>query len=220
MEGRFRSLLLSAITGVSVFLSAAVWSAQLDDNQELTSVIQAEITRIEFDEAKIETANFEIIAAAGLLSIEDFGVNLLVSAKLVYHLSEDFFSSIDLGKSTAGKTSFETLNPGGAALLSNAGRELSYVLVSLGYNVFPGEAFITDNTTYNTALYISASMGSTEFAGDRRFTISYGAGYRLLISNYASLYLDVRDHTFNMDLLGESKLTHNLEITLGGSYYF
>ena len=220
MEGRFRSLLLSSITGVSIIFAAPAWSAGLDDNQELTSVIQPEIKRTEFDESKIETANFELIGSVGLLSIEDFGVNAVLGVKLVYHLSEDFFADVSIGKASAGKTSFEKLNPGGAPLLSSADRELTYTLVSLGYNFLPGEAFITDKTTYNTALYFIASLGSTEFAGESHFTLSYGAGYRLLSSNHTSFYLDVRDHTFNMDLFGESNLTHNLEVTFGASYYF
>lgn len=220
MEGRIRSLLLSCLVGASFVVSSVASSAELDDNQELTSVVQPEIIRNIFDESKIETANFEIIGSAGLLSIEDFGVNLVVNAKLVYHLSEDLFTDIVLGKSTAGKTSFEVLNPGSTPLVSEADRELTYFLVSLGYDVLPGEAFVTDKTTYNTALYFIASIGTTDFAGDSHFTISYGAGYRFLASNYSSFYLDVKDHTFNSDLLGVSKLTHNLEFTLGVSYYF
>ncbi len=220
MEGRLRSFLLSCITGASIFLSPVAWSAELDENQELESVIQPEIKRKEFDESKIDTANFEILVSAGLLSIEDFGVNLVLSTRLVYHISEDFFTDVGLRKSSAGKTSFETLNPGSAPLLSDADREYQHYFVSFGYNLLPGEAFITDSTTYNSALYLIASIGNTDFAGDTNFTVSYGAGYRLLVSNYVSVYLDVRDHTFNMDLLGESKLTHNLEVTFGASYYF
>lgn len=220
MEGRFRSLLLSCLAATGVFLSSNACSVELDGSQELSSVIQPEIKRNTFDESKIETANFEIIAAAGLLSIEDFGVNAVINAKLVYHLSEDFFTGVELGKSSAGRTSFESLDPGGEPLIDDADRDLSYLLVSLGYNFLPGEAFVTDRLTYNTALYFIASMGSTDFAGDSHFTVSYGAGYRVLTSNHTSFYLDVRDHTFYMDILGESKLTHNMEVTFGASYYF
>jgi len=221
MEGRIRSLLLNCIIFVFCFYSTSVLASDtLNENQELTSVIQPEIKRQEFDESKIETANFEIIGSFGLLSIEDFGVNPVMVAKVVYHLSEDFFTDIELGLSTAGKTSFETLNPGGAPLISEGDRDFTYFLVSLGYNFLPGEGFITDDTTYNTALYTILSLGSTEFAGDSRFTISYGVGYRFLANNYISVYLDVKDITFNMDILGESKLTHNMEVTFGASYYF
>jgi len=220
MEGRFRSLLLSCITGASVFLSSSALSAELDENQELESVIQPEIERKEFNESKIDIANFEFIGSAGLLSVEDFGVNFVLNAKVVYHITEDFFTDVELGRSVTGKTSFETLNPGGAPLLTDDDRELIYYLVSFGYNLLPGEAFITDKTTYNTALYFIASLGSTDFAGDSHFTVSYGYGYRFLVGNHVSLYLDVKDHTFNSDLLGKSKLTHNLEMTFGASYYF
>lgn len=220
MEGRIRSLFLNCAAGVTVLFASTAWSVELNDNQELNSVIQPEIKREKFDESKIETANFEVIASFGLLSIEDFGVNAVLVSKLVYHLSEDFFTDIEIGLSTAGRTSFETLNPGGAPLISESDRDLTYFLVSLGYNFLPGEGFITDKTTYNTALYTIISIGSTEFAGDSRFTLSYGVGYRFLATNSISVYLDVKDITFNMDILGESKLTNNLEVTFGVSYYF
>jgi outer membrane beta-barrel protein len=217
MEGRIRSLLLSCVTGISVLFSSTAWSVELNDDQELTSVIQPEIKREKFDEAKIETANFEVIGSFGLLNIENFGVNPVLVGKVVYHLSEDFFTDIQLGKSTAGTTIQENLNPGSSLITD---RDLTYFLISLGYNFLPGEAFITDQTTYNSALYLIASLGSTDFAGDTHFTISYGVGYRLLASNHMSVYLDVKDHTFNIEKFGEKKLTHNLEVTFGVSYYF
>ena len=79
MEGRIRSLLLSCVTSVSVLFASTAWSVELNDEQELTSVIQPEIKREKFDEAKIDTANFEIMGSFGLLSIEDFGVNPVFS---------------------------------------------------------------------------------------------------------------------------------------------
>jgi len=219
MEGRIFSLLLTCITAILLFHSSFANAEVLDENQELSSVIQPEIKRTEFDESKIDVNDFEVIASAGLLSVEDFGVNAVIALKLAYHVSEDFFIDAEYGQSSVGKTSFEVLSPG-APLLSEADRDLSYFLINFGYNFLPGEAFITDKTTYNTALYVLAGLGSTEFAGDSHFTVSYGVGYRFLVSNHMSMYLDVRDITFNMDLIGGNKLTHNLEVTFGASYYF
>ncbi len=63
-------------------------------------------------------------------------------------------------------------------------------------------------------------MGNTEFAGDDHSTISIGAGYRVLVSDFLSAYVDFRDNIFNSDTFGQDKTTHNLLFTLGVGYYF
>ena len=221
MEGRLRSLFL--IFG-AMFIASHANGAQnevpdLDSIQNIESVIQPEVPRTSFDESKIAVNDIELIPSIGLLAIEDFGTNLTLNIKLNYHVSEDYFVGFEIGRSEAGKTSYELLS-GGAPLLNDDQRILEYYLFTLGYNILPGEAFATDNVTYNTALYLTTSIGSIDFAGDTHFGFTIGAGYRVLISNFSSVYLDFRDHTFNMEILGEDKLTHNLEISLGYSFYF
>ncbi|HFE32118.1 MAG TPA: outer membrane beta-barrel domain-containing protein, partial [Gammaproteobacteria bacterium] len=104
--------------------------------------------------------------------------------------------------------------------LTDSGRILSYYNVSLGYNLLPGEAFIGRNWAFRTALYVIAGAGSTTFAGDDRFTINFGAGYRFLATDWLALHVDVRDHIFDIDVLGYSKTAHNLETTAGLSVFF
>ncbi len=221
MEGRLRSLFLVICTMVIVPVSygAETEVPDLDTLQNIESVIQPEVPRTQFDESKIDVNDIELIPSFGLLAIEDFGTNLILNVKLQYHVSEDYFVGVEFGRSEAGKTSYELLS-GGAPLLNDDQRILQYYLFSLGWNVLPGEAFATDNVTYNTALYLTTSIGSVDFAGDSHFGFTLGAGYRILISNFSSLYLEFRDHTFNMEVLGENKLTHNLELSLGYSFYF
>ncbi len=116
-------------------------------------------------------------------------------------------------------TSFEILS-GGAPLLSDSERTLTYYNLNVGYNILPGEGFIGEGHAYNTALYISAGLGSTRFAGDDRFTVNFGVGYRFLLNDSIALHVDFRDHLFDIDLLGEEKTAHNLEGTLGLTWFF
>ena len=60
----------------------------------------------------------------------------------------------------------------------------------------------------------------SEFAGDTQFTTSVGMGYKILISNYFTVYSEMRDNIFRLDILGEDKLTHNLQLSFGLGYYF
>ena len=68
--------------------------------------------------------------------------------------------------------------------------------------------------------YLIAGLGSTRFAGDDRFTVNFGAGYRFLLTDSVALHLDFRDHLFDIDLLGEEKTVHNLEGHLGFTVFF
>jgi len=105
-------------------------------------------------------------------------------------------------------------------LLSDSEREIQYYLVSLGFNLFPGEAFLTDSTTFNTVLYLSAGIGNTEFAGDDRFTIAYAVGHRTLFADGFSLDIEMRDLIFEQDLFGTAETTHNIELTVALNLFF
>ncbi len=220
MEGRIRSLLLGCIYTCLALASIQSQAADLDVEQVSKPVIQPDIERMTFKESRINSNNFEIIASFGILSIEDFGVNTVLGAKLAYRVSENFFVDLEIGSSSASETSYDTLNPGSLPLVSAEDSDYRYYLINIGYDIFPGESFVTDNTTLNTALYVIAGAGNTQFAGDDNFTFSWGLGYRVIINNYLTSYFDIRDHTFNRDIYGEDKRTNNIEITFGVGFYF
>ena len=219
MEGRLRRFLLTLAAALLLSSNTVVVAEELNEDSQLKPVMQPEIERREFSESLIDTEDFEVSVMFGLLSIEDFGANSVIGAKLAYHITEDLFVETTLAQSKAGQTSFEVLS-GGSPLLTSDERNLQYYNLSLGFNLLPGEAFLTGSITYNTAFYILMGMGNTEFAGAERFTLNYGFGYRFLASDYFSVRAEARDHVFNMDVLGVDEVTHNLEFTLGLSLFF
>ena len=180
-------------------------------------VLAAHLVLSGCEEPKIDRENFEVGAFAGILSIEDFGPELVYGARLAYHLTEGFFVEGTIGQSEAGLTSFEVLS-GGARLFDD--RNYLYYNLNLGYNLLPGEGFIGENRAYNTQLYLIAGLGSTEFADDDRFTVNFGAGMRLLLNDSWTLRFDFRDHLYDIDILGDEKTVHNLEGTLGFTVFF
>ena len=182
-------------------------------------VIEPDVERRDIKVAKIDTENFEVGISAGELSIEDFGVNTVGGLRFAYHLSEDFFIEAAGGKSKAGKTSFEILS-GAAELLTDSQRDYTYYNVSFGYNILPGEAFVGKNHAWNTATYLIGGVGETTFAGDNRFTVNFGMGIRLIPLDWLAVHADVRDHIFDIDLLGVQKRTHNLELGVGVTFFF
>ena len=218
MENWFLNIFLVLAMLISVPAFAQSEEA-VDEDDEEESLIQPQIERTEFNESLIDSEDFEISVYAGMLSIEDFGTQSVSGIKLAYHVNESVFIQAVVGESEAGETSFEVLS-GGAPLLSDDERTLEFYQFNIGYNLFPGEAYITDKTTLNDAFYVIAGVGNTEFAGDDRATVNYGFGYRILFFDAFSFNADVRDHLFDMDLFGEEKETHNLEYSLALGWYF
>ena len=182
-------------------------------------VIDPEVERREIKEPAIDREDFEIGAYVGIMSVEDFGTDVVYGVRLAYHITAGFFVEGTVGQTEAGLTSFEELS-GGARLITDSQRTFTYYNLNLGYNILPGEVFIGEGRAYNTNLYLIAGLGSTRFAGDDRFTVNVGAGYRFLLSDSIALHLDFRDHLFDIDLLGEEKTAHNLEAHLGFTVFF
>ena len=225
MAARIRIFLLKLLVASSVTLIFVQTRAIAEEekasplNIQSEQLIQPEIQRREVKLAAIDNENFEATAFFGVLSVEDFGANPVIGARLAYHINEDLFVEATLATSKAGKTSYERLS-GGPGLLTSSERQITYYNVSLGFNLLPGEAFLTQKTSFNTALYIIGGMGNTEFAGSDRLTLNIGGGFRLLATDWIALHIDVRNHIFNIDILGEDKTSQNLEITFGVSAFF
>jgi len=216
VDNRFFSLFLA----LSTLALPATLVAQEDTSSQQANepVVDPNIVRREVDESLIDVDDFEIGVFGGVMNIEDFGTNALQGASLSYHINENFFTKASYGQATAGQTSFERLS-GGAQLLTPEQRELSYYDVSIGYNL-NGETFITRNTVFNSSTYLMVGVGSTQFAGDNRFTVNVGAGYRMILSDYFIVHLDMSDHIFENDLLGNEDSSHNLSFTAGISLFF
>ncbi len=125
----------------------------------------------------------------GALSIEDFGSNPDYGVTAAYHITEDFFVQGEAGRSRGGRTSFETLS-GNIQLLTEAERRFTYYDLSLGYNFLPGEVFIGRSVAMTSAFYLLGGFGATDFAGDTKFTVNFGAGYRVVPTDWLALHVD------------------------------
>jgi outer membrane beta-barrel protein len=228
MEIRIRSfflaLLCTALGTVMSFSVLAQQESQQDSGEQNMqqetpqSIIEPSVERRDINEANIDSENFEFGMLVGVISIEDFSSSMLMGARAAYHVNEDFFVEATYGQAEAGETSFEVLS-GGAPFLTDAERDYRYYNVSLGYNL-NGETFFTNRWVFNSATYLTLGAGSTEFGGDERFTVTLGAGYRLLLTDFFALHINMKDHLFNSELIGEEKTTHNIEYGLGATFFF
>ncbi len=221
MENRFQHIFLNiCLLGVAlVGLSPAVFAATDPADLELEPLVVREPERRQVDIDRLDTEDWEVGVFAGLMSVEDFGTDTLTGVRVAYHVTEDFFVEGQYGMTDLGQTSFERLS-GGAQLLTDDQREMSYYNLSVGYNIFPGESFISSRWAFKGGLYVIAGIGSTDFAGDERFTINAGLGYRLIATDWLAFHFNVRDHIFDSDLLGNEETLHNIEFSGGLTIFF
>jgi len=197
---------------------SATASSDSDSNAPPPTVIDPQVERRNIKVPTIHPSNVEIGAYYGELSIQDFGAQPVAGLRLDYHISEDFFAEATYGRAKAGFTSFETLS--NIQLLSDAERRFTYYNLSLGYNLLPGEVFIGRNLAMTSAFYLIGGIGSVKFAGDQNFTVNFGAGFRVLPTDWLAIHIDVQDLVFRSDVTGVEQLKNNLQATIGASVFF
>lgn len=235
MESGIRILLLSVVLALSGCTTLRNWfdrdesreetldeaaQAEIDDADQVPPrVIEPQVERRRVKVPRIDNENIEIGGVFGSLSIEDFGTNPVYGVTAAYHVTEDFYFQAEAGRSTAGKTSFETLG-GNVQLLTGDERQFTYYNLALGYNFLPGEVFLGRGLAMTSGFYLLGGIGSVDFAGDQKFTVSFGAGYRVLPTDWLAIHVRMQDRVFDSDLLGESKLTNNLEANIGLTVFF
>ena len=231
MESRIRVLLLTALlAGLTGCASVRGWFHHRappapgagDESQDQSApprVIEPEVARRRIAVPKVRSSNIELGATYGVLSIEDFGTHPVYGLVAAYHITEDFFFQGEAGRSRGGRTSFETLG-GNVQLLTQSERHFTYYDLSLGYNFLPGEAFLGRGIALTSAFYLLGGIGSTDFAGDTKFTVNFGAGYRVVPTDWLAVHITVQDRVFQSSILGTTKLTNNLEARIGTTVFF
>lgn len=209
-----RLVLATALTALCPLATAQ----EPAERKVLEDIVSPDLERRMVKENKIDTENIEIGLFAGVLSTGDFGTGSLYGGRLGLYITEDFFIEANAGFTQLEETSYETLS-GEIRLLTDSQRELSYYNLSLGINIFPGEVYIGSHA-FNHNLYLTGGAGNTLFADNEYFTYQFGGGFRLFLTDWVALRLDVRNHVFTHNIFGEDKEIQNLETHVGLSLFF
>ena len=194
-------------------------SLALAENNSV-QVIEPEVKPRQVEESQIDTEFFELGAFAGLLTIDNFSTEPVVGISAAFHATEDFFVQFNYGMASADLTSYEELSGSNIRLLTDDERDYNYYDLMVGYNIFPVEIFLTRHLIFNSAIYLNAGVGNTEFAGEDNFTVVWGTGYRIILKDWINVHVDFKDHMFRSDVIRNNQLTHNIEFSLGLSVFF
>jgi outer membrane beta-barrel protein len=216
-----RKVLLLAAFGLCPLAHAADQQAVDEPPRPPASdqqVIQPELDLRPVKVLHIPSNDFELGLFTGVYSTQYLGTDLVGGVRLGYHITEDFFAEAMYGNTRVTDDVFRQILPSG--LFPNKEEKLSYYNMSFGFNVLPGEVFFWRSTARPSALYLIAGLGSTKVFDQRHFTANVGFGVRAWLSNWASLQVDMRDHIFSLDILGQQRSTQNLEFTGGITLFF
>ena len=181
-------------------------------------VVVPRVERRDVPLPRFPSKDWEVSGFFGTYSTESFGASPVVGLRVGYHFSEDLFMQATLAQTKVSDETFRRILPGG--IVTSDQETLRYINLSTGYNVLPGEVFIGRKRAKATAIYLIGGIGSTKFNDQRKQTINFGLGMRLMFADRWSVNVDLRDHVFPLDILGERRTTQNIELTTGVSYFF
>jgi outer membrane beta-barrel protein len=218
-SNRFRpAWLAAAVLCMGAARAAAPAPEASVDPSNSDQVIVPQVERREVHKPRYPSNDFQGTFYLGGYSAEQFGASGTLGARLAYHITEDWFAEASYGQTKINDKSFRQVLPGGV-LLAPYERLQTYDL-SLGYNVFAGEAFFGTRTARAYQTYVTAGLGNTIFDTERAQTWVYGVGSRLFFGDSWAVRVDVRNHLYKFDLLGQRQLSQNYELTAGASYFF
>lgn len=209
------SLFTMALLAVAATASAADDKDQKPANEQ---VIVPQVDRRDVKVPRIPSNDIEIGLFAGSYATQNFGTSAVGGVRLGYHITEDFFVEGAYGQTKVSDKAFRQILPGG--VFENEKEKLTYYNLSVGINVLPGEVFLGRSNAKPSTLYLIGGVGSTKFDQQRRQTINFGFGSRVFFADWAALQVDIRDHLFDLDLLGKRERTQNIEMSLGLTFFF
>ena len=181
-------------------------------------VVVPQVDRRDVRLPRYPSNDFELGLYTGAYATENFGTSWVYGARIGYHLTEDFFVQGVYAQTKVTDEAFRNILPGG--IFESKTQKLNYYNLSVGYNILPGEVFLFSSRARPSQFFIIGGVGSTKFVDQNKPTYNFGFGFRVFLTDYASLQLDLRDHIFTLDLLGKSQSTQNVELTTGLSFYF
>jgi outer membrane beta-barrel protein len=215
-----RKILILFLSAVSQLLPAFVLADAEDKSipaQE--QVIQPQLERRDVKVPHIKANDIEVGYYSGILSMENFSAESVKGVRLAYHVTEDFFVEGAYARSIISDEFFRS-RAFPITGFDQQEEDLTYYNISLGYNVLPGEIFLGRRWAMASAFYIIGGIGTTTFANESYSTFNFGGGYRILLTDWLAMHIDMRDYVFDSDLLGQNKRTNNFEATLGLTVFF
>ncbi|MBK6469973.1 MAG: outer membrane beta-barrel domain-containing protein [Betaproteobacteria bacterium] len=210
---------MTALVATSLPVGAQTPAPATPAPQPTEQVIVPQVDRRDVKLPRFASNDFSVGLFAGAYAAQNFGNSAVSGLRLGYHITEDIFVEGTYGRTKVSDEDFRVVFPN-VGIFPTPKQTLSYYNVVAGYNLLPGEVFFGRSNARISQGYIVAGVGSTDFAGTKRQTISAGFGLRVVFKDWLAVQADVRDHVYTLDLLGKRSSTQNIEITAGLTVFF
>lgn len=170
---------------------------------------------------RINSELFDIGVTTGVINIEDFPSEFIVGANITFKASENFFLQYNYVQASVSNSAFEN-NPAFTVLDLGDERDFKHFDLLVGYNLFQGEFFASEDNAHLSSLYVVGGVGDTDFGGEENFTYTIGMGYQIEFFRRYLVRFDYRDYIYKTSLVvgNEEDTVHNTQISLGVGYLF
>ena len=219
MNNFLLAVAMTALVATSLPVGAQTPAPATPAPQPTEQVIVPQVDRRDVKLPRFASNDFSVGLFAGAYAAQNFGNSAVSGLRLGYHITEDIFVEGTYGRTKVSDEDFRVVFPN-VGIFPTPKQTLSYYNVVAGYNLLPGEVFFGRSNARISQGYIVAGVGSTDFAGQKRQTITAGFGLRVVFKDWLAVQADVRDHVYTLDLLGKRSSTQNIEITAGLTVFF
>jgi outer membrane beta-barrel protein len=167
-------------------------------------------------EAKIDTESWEIGPYYGIYAFEGLGGSGVLGVRFAYHLPDEIFFEGRFALSRLDQGAFRRVT--GRPLLTDT--DFNYWGIDVGYNLFPGQIFLTREKTLYSTIYLITGAGQTRFDRRNHFTVNMGTGYKVFLTDWMDIRTDLRSYALETDFTGKKERIFNLEGTVAIAVFF
>lgn len=200
----------------------SIISSNLDAQENQTTnegvrVVEPETRVDRAQRAAIDDERFQLGFFTGTLSVEDFGTEVVAGFELTYHLQADWLLQAGAGTADIDRAAFETPQ---ASFLANKDRKFRYLNMGGGYRWFRGRSFLGSSAKYDSDIYVLFGAERVSFAANDEWGINVGLSYRVVLRDWLTMNIDMREHVFKREFIGDDKQTFNTEFKIGVNSLF
>ncbi|WP_299697171.1 outer membrane beta-barrel domain-containing protein [Hydrocarboniphaga sp.] len=161
---------------------------------------------------QIKSQDYEVGGYAGIIVFDRNHTSGLYGVRAAYHKSENFFVEGNYAfASTVGYNQARNLLGG------SDGADIKYKSFgfSAGYNLIPGDLYVSRGYTVPFVIYGIGGFGFAKFEDDSHTSYSLGAGLKMMPTDWLAIRFELRDQAWSA-----YGIDHNAEFTFGLAGYF
>lgn len=206
--------LLGSLSACSLFRTheAEDASRPLPGEEAAAQAVDPNIRRPDVQVKQIKAQDYELGGYAQSVTLDRNHTVGLYGVRAAYHKTDNFFVEGSVAySSTIGFEDIRQIVGAG----EDPGLDYSTYEFSVGYNLFPGDLYITKSYTLPFSIYAIGGFGYVDYESDSHTAYSFGGGLRITPTDYFAIRIELRDQAWS-----QHGTDHNIAFSVGVSGYF